>query len=202
MGSKAEFEFFTGKGLIEDGHYDRMGAQRKDAAGKRKTLSEIKKKLVESSLETPVNLRDTRGDMLVIKHQNMRNKTLVVGTTVFIFDENSIARVPRSARADFESLLRQPGYSAPYVQPATAAVVKAEPPAPVKAEPKKVEVKAEPKKVEVKAEPKKVEVKAPAKKTETKAVAKKATKKVTKQASSKKLSKSTPTKSAKKRSGK
>jgi len=193
MGSKAEFEFFTGKGLIEDGHYDRMGAQRKDAAGKRKTLSEIKKKLVESSLETPVNLRDTRGDMLVIKHQNMRNKTLVVGTTVFIFDENSIARVPRSARADFESLLRQPGYSAPYVQPATAAVVKAEPPAPVKAEPKKVEVKAE---------PKKVEVKAPAKKTETKAVAKKATKKVTKQASSKKLSKSTPTKSAKKRSGK
>jgi len=170
-----------------------MGAQRKDAAGKRKTLSEIKKQLVESSLETPVNLRDTRGDMLVIKHQNMRNKTLVVGTTVFIFDENSIARVPRSARADFESLLRQPGYSAPYVQPATAAVVKAEPPAPVKAEPKKVEVKAE---------PKKVEVKAPAKKTETKAVAKKATKKVTKQASSKKLSKSTPTKSAKKRSGK
>jgi hypothetical protein len=184
MGSKAEFEFFTGKGLIEDGHYDRMGAQRKDAAGKSKTLSEIKKQLVESSLETPVKLRDTRGDMLVIKHQNMRNKTLVVGTTVFIFDENSIARVPRLARADFEALLRQPGYSAPYVQPATAAVVKAEPPAPVKAPAKKVEVKA------------------PAKKTETKTVAKKATKKVTKQASSKKLSKSTPTKSAKKRSGK
>ncbi len=186
MGNKSEFEIFTGKGLIEDGHYDRLGTQRRDSAGKQKTLGEIKKQLTENSLSTPVKDDKRRGDsnMLVIKHQNMRNKTLVVGTTVFVFDGNSVARVPMSARADFEALMRRPGFSVPYVSSPSPAPEEA---APVKkAAPKKEEPK--------KAAPKKA---APVKKAAPKKVA--PVKKAAPKKTSKRGSKSTPIKSAAKK---
>ena len=93
MGKETEYEEFSGKDLITDGHWDRIArGSNSNTAGKKNALSDIGKKLKKATEELEYNadsnkLHEEAKNMLYIAHPNMAGKTKVVGTTVFIFDQ-------------------------------------------------------------------------------------------------------------------
>jgi len=81
-------------------------------AGRHESFRKIGKKLFKSSFdsEEPVTYREP---MLRIKHSSIKNKTLTVGSTIFLFKGDGIAMVSQKNQLDWAALLRRPGYSNP-----------------------------------------------------------------------------------------
>jgi hypothetical protein len=118
MGSKVETTFFGTGELLTGGHYANMS---KNQSGKGSSISEIGKKLAEAQKQPYV--RPPEEMKLQIYNKQAAGKTKVVGSAIFVFNKLGVAEVSLLFKKEYDSLLRQPGYSD---RPAALPVVEAD----------------------------------------------------------------------------
>ena len=72
--------------------------------------------LLEASAAAPILERKDLGMKTFIGHSNIRNKTITVGESIFVFDGEGCAKVGQNAWADAQYLLRKPGFFIAYAR--------------------------------------------------------------------------------------